>query len=455
MTFAGAIPVARRHGPVDLRPNWIPLVAVAGIAAVLAAVGYGMNHTPYIIWGGFLVAPVLMVLSLPVATSAARHDGDAIGRVVLAAAATKIFISPVLRYWMTFSVYGGNGDAGVYHAAGKVLAPLFRKGVYTNLGEISGTRFIEILTGQVYVLTGPTRLGGFMVFSWFAFIGCYLFYRAFRIACPDGDGRRYALLVFFFPTLLFWPSSIGKEAFMMLTLGAAALGTAQLIAGRLRGLAWLGLGLWGAVVLRPHMALIVATGLAVAAPIALVAAGARGERRHRRRLSAAVLVLALVLSGPTVIGLAENFLGLESLSAESTQERLGAVTQQTAQGGSRFSSVSPNNPVGFAIGAVTVLFRPFPIEAHNAQAVLAGLEGIALLALCVVSFRHLARLPRELFRRPYAAFALVYTFAFIFAFANVVNFGILVRQRAQLLPVLFVLMCIPSGSEGQANEARS
>ena len=51
--------------------------------------------------------------------------------------------------------------------------------------------------------------------------------------------------------------------------------------------------------------------------------------------------------------------------------------------------------------------------------------------------------PLELLRRPYVAFALVYTFAFIYAFSSLGNFGILARQRSQLLPVLFVVLCIP------------
>jgi hypothetical protein len=61
----------------------------------------------------------------------------------------------------------------------------------------------------------------------------------------------------------------------------------------------------------------------------------------------------------------------------------------------------------------------------------------------VGSRRRLARVPRELLRRPYAAFALVYTFAFIYAFSSINNFGILVRERSQLLPVLFVVLCLP------------
>jgi hypothetical protein len=402
-----------------------------------------MNHNSYNVWGGFLVAPVLFILSLPVANRAARRDGVAIGRIVMVAAAVKIFVAPVLRYWMAFSVYGGTADASTYHDAGAILAPLFRHGHYGNLGQITGTRFMEILTGQVYALIGPTGLGGFVVFSWFGFLGCYLFYRAFRVAYPDGDGRRYALLVFFFPTMLFWTSSTGKEAFMALVLGAAALGSSQLIAGRLRGLVWLALGVWGAAVVRGHMALMIGVGLAVAAPIAVLAGGSRGDGRRRSRLGGAVLVLALLLAGSTLIGTAEKFLGVQSLNVESAQEKLDSVQHQTSEGGSTYTTLSPNNPFGFVFDGVTVLFRPFPIEAHNVQAVMAGLEGIAILVVCVGSRRRLARVPRELLRRPYAAFALVYTFAFIYAFSSINNFGILVRERSQLLPVLFVVLCLP------------
>jgi len=424
-------------------PIAAPLTAVLAVTAILVTLAYEMDHTSYIIWGAFWVAPVLFILSLPVANRAARLDGDEIGRIVVVAAAFKVLVAPLLRYWMIYNLYGGIADASRYHAAGTLLAPLFRHGIYRDLGEISGTRFMEILTGQVYVFTGPTRLGGFMVFSWFSFLGGYLFYRAFRTACPDWDGRRYAVLVFFFPTLFFWPSSIGKEAFMILVLGAAALGAAQLFVGRLRGLVWLALGLWGAAVVRPHMALIVCAGLIMAAPLAVLRGGAHGRRSQRGRLGSAILLVAMLLAGSTLVGVAEEFIGLGSLDAQTTQQEFDEVTARTDQGGSAFTGVTPSNPVGFVLSGVTVLFRPFPFEVGNAQGMLTALEGLALLALCAMSLRRLIRLPVEFVRRPYLAFGLVYTLAFIYAFSSIVNFGILARQRAQLLPFLFVVLCIP------------
>jgi hypothetical protein len=206
---------------------------------------------------------------------------------------------------------------------------------------------------------------------------------------------------------------------------------------------WLGLGLWGAAVVRPHLALIVGAGLVVAAPLAVLRGGAHGDRPHRGRLGSAVLLLALLLAGPTLIGVAENFFGLQSLNAQTAQDLLDQTTQRSGKTGSTFTSASPNTPTGFVLAGVTVLFRPFPFEVRNAQAMLTSLEGLSLLALAVLSRRRLARLPVALFRRPYVAFALVYTFAFIYAFSSLQNFGLLARERSQLLPALFVILCIP------------
>jgi hypothetical protein len=41
------------------------------------------------------------------------------------------------------------------------------------------------------------------------------------------------------------------------------------------------------------------------------------------------------------------------------------------------------------------------------------------------------------------AFAAAYSVGFVMAFANIGNFGILVRQRTQLLPLFLVLLCLP------------
>jgi hypothetical protein len=53
-------------------------------------------------------------------------------------------------------------------------------------------------------------------------------------------------------------------------------------------------------------------------------------------------------------------------------------------------------------------------------------------------------------RRPYLAFAIAYAALFIVAFSAVANFGLLARERAQLLPLYLVLVSIPPRNDDDA-----
>ena len=153
----------------------------------------------------------------------------------------------------------------MYKRQGALLAESFRAGHFAlPFSPITGTNFIRVVTGAVYTVFGPTRLGGYMAFGWFSFLGLFLFYRAFTIAMPEGRSRTYARLVFFLPSLVFWPSGIGKEAWMVFALGVAAFGAARLLSGStVRGIVIAGLGAWMAAMVRPHVAGLI--GLAIAA----------------------------------------------------------------------------------------------------------------------------------------------------------------------------------------------
>ena len=86
-----------------------------------------------------------------------------------------------------------------------------------------------MVTGIIYALIGPTVAGGYLVYSWLAFWGIYFCYVAFRTALPAADHRRYAVLVFFLPSILFWPSAISKETPMILCTGLTLLGATRLL----------------------------------------------------------------------------------------------------------------------------------------------------------------------------------------------------------------------------------
>lgn len=396
-----------------------------------------MEVATYNIWGAFWIGPALVCLCIPIANHASRVTEDVrFGRLVMTAAIVKVIGGALARYWVDFSLYGGS-DADGYHDAGAELAPLFRSLIYDDLGKISATRFTEIATGHVYVLAGPSRLGGFMVFSWLAFVGLYMFWRAFTIAVPNGDHRRYALLIFFFPTILLWTSGTGKDAFMMLCLGGAALGLAKLLTGGLSGIPLLALGLWGAAVVRPHLVLIFIGAAVASAPIAVLQSrvSAGGSRLSARLVLIAVLGVTTVLA----VDRAETFFRVDELNVESAESVTTRVQGTTSRSGSVFDTQDPTSILGYPRAAVTVLFRPFPFEVTNAQGLATAFEGVTLLFVGYLSAPRLRQLPKALLSTPYLSWAFAYGAAFVFAFASIGNFGILARQRAQLLPVLFVV----------------
>src|SRR4029453_11431020 len=72
-------------------------------------------------------------------------------------------------------------------------------------------------------------------------------------------------LLFFMPSMLYWPSSIGKEAWMLFTLGLAAFGTARVRTARpWGGIALAGVALWLAAIVGAHVSGMVVLGLVVA-----------------------------------------------------------------------------------------------------------------------------------------------------------------------------------------------
>lgn len=417
--------------------------AVGVIAFILVAPSLaGAMGPAYDTWGAVVLAPVLVAVTLPLLAREAAGDGDRTLFWILALALVLKLLASVARDFVALDLYGGAADSLHYHEWGLELGPQFRQGDFaTGLDPLTSTNFIRFFTGIVYAIIGPTRLGGFLFFSWLGFLGLFFFYRAFRIAVPNARARGYAKLLFFLPSLLFWPSGIGKEAWMMLALGIAAFGAARILSGATAGgLVPFGLGLWLAALVRPHIAGLIAVS---------AAAGYLLKRPERELGAVGPVVKALGLASLAVVaGLlvvnADEFL---RDSGFNTEAGFTSVLEQTAertnQGGSRFAPSILESPARAPKAVIAVLFRPFLTEAGNAQTALAALEAMFLLILTVVRVRWLLHAARSVRRHAYLGFALVYTGLMILAFSSIANFGILARQRVQLLPLYLVLLVIP------------
>lgn len=428
-------PGGSRHVLVGLV---MPLIA--GYAALFA---YAMQHTTYDTWGALWLAPALVAVSIPVLLRFARNEPDPrIFRILVAALVLKL-LAALPRYYMVAFTYE-TGDSFRYAETATVLRQGFMHGDFdlTALGTDSrtGTQFMEIVTGVVYTLIGPSFVGGFILFSWLCFWGLFYFYRAFRVALPDGDQIRYAVLLFFLPSMLFWPSSIGKEAWMTLALGLTAYGCALLLTRRRGASLYLLLGLAGILMVRPHVALLVVAGLGLGYVLRGFGARQGGTKSGSFRM---VFGLAAI-GGATLLVIRQvtQFFGLDQFNVDTATATMEYASGQTEQGGSEFDS-SAASVTNLPLDLITVLFRPFPFEVHNLQSVLTALEGTALMVLFILSWPRLRTVAKRVFKQPYVTFSVTYVILFCFVFSAFQNFGILARERVMVYPLVLVLLALP------------
>ena len=427
----------------DFRPYGLTIPAIAAVGSFVGLLGWAVENTAYDTWAGIVVSVVLVLVSLPAVIWLAHREGHAkVARLLPWAFVLKLAAS-LARFVVAFGVYDGVADASTYHTAGEMLAPMYRKGDFSgDVGRFIGTGFIKTLTGLVYTVTGSTRLGGFVVFSWMGFWGLYLFYKAFCMACPEGDRWRYALLIFLLPSLLFWPSSIGKEAWMTLTLGLSAYGAARILARHRGGFAVTLLGLAGTVAVRPHVSVILMASLVAAYLFRRPPVGASLLGPVAKLAGVVVLGIALAVA----VGQTKELFGVrDAFDAEAVSQVLERARDQTSNAGSAFATERNTDlrPSQFPAALVSVIFRPFPWEAKNPLALVASLEGTLLLVLFVAGRQRVVSAVRSVLRTPYVVLCLCYSVLFVYGFSSFANFGVLTRQRVQLFPFLLVLLALP------------
>ncbi len=406
-----------------------------GTATILAAIAvfvYGEITTERNLLPAVVAIPVLVILASPVLARARSLEPDFdLAGIMLTCLGLK-FVGAYFRL-------AGAVDALEYNREGARLADSFRQlDFFVDTGrEVPGTGTVRYVTGLVHVVTGSTFVATFLFFTFLSWLGLSFFWRAFRTGVPDGDRHRYALLVFLWPSLLFWPSSLGKEALLVFTVGLASWGAARLLTHEPGGLSMLGLGLAATAMVRPHVALI--------SLVAVVAATLlrRSQGDPVARLAAKVAaVLVLLVGGAVLASATAEFLDLENLGATEISSALGSTQAMTSQGGSAFTPARVDNPLQYPWAVATVLFRPFPGEAPGPEGLVSSLEGLVLATLVVLSSRRLARVPGQASRVPYLIYAVAFVAVFVFAFAVIGNFGILVRQRTVATALVMVPLAV-------------
>jgi hypothetical protein len=257
--------------------------------------------------------------------------------------------------------------------------------------------------------------------------------RAVAAVTSEDQGRRFAALLWLWPSMWYWPSSIGKESVMLFGLGLVVLGVAgRRGTGELRWMPYLA-GLVACFFVRPHVATIVACAAVPASMVIWL------RDRGRRSIElAGACVVALAVGAATSV-----FLEVETV--EDLQAVVERRAETTLQGGSRLPGL-PSGVDAVPQAVVNMYLRPMIWEVHNPMALAAALEVCVLAGLVWLRRRGLVRSLGALGASrlmPFAVLVLVAYSLMVGLFYG--NQGLIARQRTLAMPFLFLLLSFDSG----------
>lgn len=420
------------------------LVAIFG-----ALIGFGASGATVV-----FIAVIASVMLVFIASSmASPFDASWLPRWVAIGFIAKL-AGTAARYYMV-TVFYGLGDSYRYYRAGTELAVQWRNGHIPRLtgsGSL-GTQIVEWFTGALFAVITPDMLGGFVLFAVVAFLGQLLLYAAFRRFARPHQLKPYAILIFLLPTYAFWPSSIGKDALILFTLGASSYCVARVLESfHLRWLVLLGVSLVGVGLVRIHIAGLLVAAFAITALIARIPTGGDQSIALRRFLTLGAGVAAAAL----VVAIFPDIFGVDILSSQDRDFFTADVIRRTSESGTVDAAEPATSPLNIPGALVHVLFRPFAFEATELQHFFAAIETGFLALLTLWRLPAIIRNLGKWRSNPYLVFCTFYTLGFAVAFSVVRNLGIIARQRGQVVAFFLCIVVALGWPEPKAdNNERS
>ena len=222
---------------------------------------------------------------------------------------------------------------------------------------------------------------------------------------------------------------------MVFSAGIAVLGAARLFTRVRGGYLLLGLGLGLGALVRPHVSLLLFAALAIGFLV-----GRRDSRRIPGQFSLAGItkvigIVVLLVAGSVLAPATARFLKVDSLNSDGVSHRHHRHPGPDQRGQLGVPAGQPELadrlPRGGRHRAVPPAARRGRRRRRPGHAASRGWPCSALLA---VGWRRSWTALRRLRSSPYITMAVAYIAMFTYAFAAIANFGILTRERVQLLP---------------------
>jgi len=345
----------------------------------------------------------------------------------------------LLLYHLAFAYFGwkyileNNGDAVRYWFEGQDLS-----GKYWSDFLNPGTDIIKLITFPLVKYFHFPFFVGFLLFS--AWSG-YGFYRLWKIMKSIAGENKILLslsaVLLLLPNLHFWTSLIGKEAFLFVPF---VIITEQMYKGKYFSFPLI-FSVMVIGIVRPHAAFVLV-------PAVFLAVLIKGDLTLKNKLkfsaAAGSVIVLLYFALKAVAKVKFNIF-----------RRLEYLYQIHNSKLKETSAYVPLEEYPYPYRMFTFYFRPLPFEKHGMYYRILEFEGLLLLIFMLVTtyflLRHLRKLKWNVFIL-FAIFLLIfYGTMYVYAYAN---FGMIVRTRALVMPIFFMLIVKGAASRYKVRDVR-
>jgi hypothetical protein len=290
---------------------------------------------------------------------------------------------------------------------------------------------ITILAGLNNVMPNSYH-GSKVFFSMMGMLACYLFYIC-TVLLLGKENRKNFYFIALFPSLFFWSSQIDKGTIILLGLSIYAYGTIRWHKTK-RTICFVaifsGITIMGFV--RVWMGAIAVCPLTIFFLFSDI-------KFYKKVILLLTLLSILFYMGKVFT----TYNHLNTLDQAFTFLEFKTSAWSYDSGSSQTIKFQINTWSDIfkfmPLGAFTALFRPFPWELTNLIGILAGFENIFLL---VILFIALLKIRLKNIETPIVMWLvlLIVTWACFYGFISYQNFGTAVRYKAQILPIILLLI---------------
>ena len=287
-----------------------------------------------------------------------------------------------------------------------------------------GTIFTIKLVQSVKAAIGGTYLDHFLMFQALGFWGLLFLQRCLEFAHQSfGDGlTRVPNWLLFLPGLHFWTAAVGKDAPLFFAISLALWASFRLSTRAL----WFAAAVFVMLLFRPHIALLATAALAGGAFF-----GSRSGAVVKISLIAVALAALSVVAGTVERSLVVDL---------SDPSSVGAFLEAQQQKSEWIEGATNLQSSFFLFRLVSLLFRPFFIDAGGAFGLISSVENLVylfIIGFMVWNWRDGVAVFRS---------SLAFRFGFFFAVVLTIlltmtyyNVGLGLRQKTMMMPGLLTL----------------